>query len=118
MGCVRTLLLDARTGEFGLLVCDPAFRGSGIGRDLLRFAEDSIRKRGGGVMQLELLVGDGWTHPLKERLGKWYERVGYKLVRTGSVAEAFPRLAPMMARPSLFRVYQKVLSLQIGKPES
>lgn len=109
MGCVRSRLLDARTGEFGLLVCDPAFRGSGVGRDLLRFAEESVKERGGSVMQLELLVGDGWTHPLKERLGQWYGRAGYKLVRTGSVEESFPRLAPLIAGPALFRVYEKVL---------
>jgi GNAT superfamily N-acetyltransferase len=109
MGCIRSQLLDARTGEFGLLVCDPAARGSGIGRDLLQFVEESIKRRGGQVMRLELLVGDGWVHPLKERLGKWYERAGYKLIRTGSIEEAFPRLVPMIAGPSLFRIYEKTL---------
>lgn len=109
MGCIRSQLLDPRTGEFGLLVCDPAARGSGIGRDLLRFVEENIKRRGGQVMRLELLVGDGWVHPLKERLGKWYERAGYKLVRTGSIEEAFPRLVPMIAGPSLFRIYEKTL---------
>lgn len=109
MGCVRFQLLDARTGEFGMLVCDAAARGSGIGRDLLQFAEKSVKERGAEIMRLELLVGDGWLHPLKERLGQWYERAGYKLVTTGSIRDSFPRLAPMIAEPSLFRVYEKVL---------
>lgn len=108
-GCVRAHLLDARTGEFGLLACDPAFRGSGVGRDLLRFAEDIVRSRGAEVMHLELLVGDGWTHELKERLGLWYERVGYQLIRTGSIEESFPRLGPMLAQPARFRIYEKAL---------
>ena len=109
VGCVRIHMLDTQTGEFGMLVCDQASRGTGVGRRLLTFAEEEVRRRGAQFMRLELLFGDGWTHALKQRLGTWYERAGYELIRTGSIRESFPQMAPMMARPSIFRVYQKVL---------
>ena len=45
VGSVRLQQIDAVTGEFGMLVADPARRGQGIGRDLVSFAEDRFRQR-------------------------------------------------------------------------
>ncbi|KAL1868448.1 hypothetical protein VTK73DRAFT_3656 [Phialemonium thermophilum] len=112
VGCIRVHLLDPHTGEFGMLACDPAHRGSGVGRALLRFAEDAIRRRGAATIRLELLVGDGWTHDFKARLGRWYEREGYAVVRTSSVWDSTPHLAPLLAGPSLFQVYQKKVAAE------
>ena len=56
VGSVRVQRLDERTGEFGMLAADPAYRGLGIGRELVRFAERSSRDAGLRDMQLELLV--------------------------------------------------------------
>ena len=47
VGTVRIQQLDEQVGEFGMLVADPAYRGEGIGRDLVRFAEDRCFRQTG-----------------------------------------------------------------------
>jgi GNAT superfamily N-acetyltransferase len=110
VGCVRVQRLDERTGEFGMLVADPACRGVGIGRELIRFAERRCSEDGLATMQLELLVPRGWTHPTKEFLAAWYTRIGYRIARTGTIDEAYPSLAPLLATPCDFVIYEKDLS--------
>ena len=39
VGAVRIQRQDTGAGEFGMLVADPAHRGQGVGRELVRFAE-------------------------------------------------------------------------------
>jgi GNAT superfamily N-acetyltransferase len=112
VGCVRIQRLDEGTGEFGMLVADPAHRGAGIGRELVRFAERKCRADGLGTMQLELLVPRGWTHPTKEFLAAWYTRIGYRVARTGTIDEAYPALAPLLATPCDFVIYQKDLAAE------
>src|ERR1700754_2950770 len=56
VGCVRGQRLDGARGEFGMLAADPSHRSAGIGRELVRFAEDKCRDDGLAIMQLELLV--------------------------------------------------------------
>jgi GNAT superfamily N-acetyltransferase len=110
VGCVRVQRLDEDTGEFGMLAADPAHRGLGVGRDLLLFAERTCREDGLGTMQLELLVPRDWTHPSKEFLAQWYTRLGYRVARTGTIDEAYPELAPLLATPCDFVIYEKDLS--------
>lgn len=109
VGCVRVQELDDGNGELGLLAADPGRRGEGIGRELVTFAEQVSRRQGSAVMQLELLVPRGWSHPSKELLHAWYTRTGYRPVRTGSIDEAYPHLAPLLATPCDFVVYHKPL---------
>lgn len=109
VGCVRVQQLDAGTGEFGMLVADPGRRGTGIGRDLVRFAEQSCARAGLRTMQLELLVPRQWTHPAKEFLAGWYTRIGYRVVRRGTIDEAYPHLAPQLRTPCDFVIYHKPL---------
>jgi GNAT superfamily N-acetyltransferase len=111
VGCVRIQRLDADTGEFGMLAADPAQRGIGVGRELARFAERKCRADGLRAMQLELLVPRGWTHPTKQFLDAWYTRIGYRVARTGTIDEAYPALAPLLATPCDFVIYRKDLSL-------
>lgn len=125
MGCGRVQLLtlapDARApsctnpdpetvvGQFGCLICHPQYRGSGVGRELLRFAESWAKGKGGQKMQVELVVGDGWDHEEKVKLAKWYERAGYRGVKEVDLWEGIPELGPLLARKARYRVYQKVL---------
>jgi len=109
VGSVRIQRLDERTGEFGMLVADPAHRGVGVGRELVRFAERECRAAGARAMQLELLVPRDWTHPVKEFLADWYTRIGYRVTRTGTIDEAYPHLAPLLATPCDFVIYEKDL---------
>jgi GNAT superfamily N-acetyltransferase len=109
-GVVRIRQLDARTGEFGMLVADPAHRGEGIGRQLIAFAENTSRRRGLIVMQLELLLPREWTHPTKAFLHGWYTRIGYRPVQSNTIDESYPQLAPLLATPCDFVVYHKDLA--------
>ncbi len=109
VGSVRIQQLDDELGEFGMLVADPAHRGEGIGRDLVRFAEDRCRRQGRAIMQLELLVPRNWTHPSKAFLDAWYTRIGYRPLRTGTIEETYPHLAPLLATPCDLVIYHKPL---------
>jgi GNAT superfamily N-acetyltransferase len=113
VGCIRVQRLDEETGEFGILAADPAHRGVGVGRELVRFAERRCRAAGLRTMQLELLVPREWTHPTKEFLDGWYTRIGYRVARTGTIDEAYPALAPLLATPCDFVIYQKDLAADL-----
>jgi GNAT superfamily N-acetyltransferase len=109
VGAVRIQRLDSSEGELGMLVSDPAHRGTGVGRELVRFAERWGREQGMDTMQLEVLVPRQWAHPSKEFLKAWYTRVGYRPVRTGQFEESYPELAPLLATPCDFVIYHKDL---------
>lgn len=109
VGSVRLQSLDADTAEFGMLAADPELRGRGIGRRLVAFAEALAAERGARTMQLELLVPTTWIHPSKEFLRDWYERIGYRVVRTGHLAELSPDLAALLATECDLIVFHKPL---------
>ena len=109
-GAVQIQRLDATTGGFGMLAAHPAHRGLGIGRGLMAFAERTSRDAGLGSMQLELLVPRDWTHPVKVFLAAWYARSGYALVRTGTIEQAYPHLAPLLATPCDLQIHRKELA--------
>jgi GNAT superfamily N-acetyltransferase len=109
VGCVRIQQLDGTAGELGMLAADPEHRGEGIGRELVRFAEDLSLRRGLAIMQLELLVPRTWSHPTKVFLHDWYTRIGYQPVRNGTIEESYPHLAPLLATPCDVVVYHKPL---------
>jgi ribosomal protein S18 acetylase RimI-like enzyme len=110
VGCVRLQRLDERTGEFGMLCADPAHRGIGIGRELVRFVERKSYADGVSAMQLELLVPRDGTHPTKQFLAEWYSRIGYRIARTGTIDELYSELAPLLATPCDFVIYRKDLT--------
>ncbi|SDJ16028.1 Acetyltransferase (GNAT) domain-containing protein [Lentzea albidocapillata subsp. violacea] len=109
VGSVRVHEIEDGVGEFGMLVAAPEERGTGIGTDLVSFAENWGRARGFAEMQLELLVPQTWEHPVKEFLRGWYTRVGYRLVRKDSLESAYPFLVPHLACPCDFLVFRKFL---------
>ena len=61
-------------------------------------------------MQLELLVPREWTHPSKQFLADWYDRLGYRVTQRADLAEDYPHLAPSLATPCDFLVYRKDLA--------
>jgi hypothetical protein len=60
-------------------------------------------------MQLEILVPRRWSHPGKDFLTAWYTRIGYRPARTGALEERYPELAPLLATPCDFVIYEKDL---------
>lgn len=110
VGCLRLHDVSDDTSEFGLLVAAPDRRGIGVGRALVDFAERHSRERGLRAIQLELLVPRTWSHPSKEFLKRWYGRRGYRLVRIGSLEDAYPHLAPLLATPCDLEIHEKPLA--------
>jgi GNAT superfamily N-acetyltransferase len=108
-GSIRIHDVSDDTSEFGMLVAAPDQRGTGIGRALLDFAEQHSRERGRRAIQLELLLPRTWRHPSKEFLKSWYHRRGYRLIRSGSIDDAHPQLAPLLATPCELTVHEKPL---------
>jgi GNAT superfamily N-acetyltransferase len=108
-GSVRLHDVADDLSEFGMLVAAPDQRGTGVGRALVAFAEEHSRERGLRAIQLELLVPRAWRHPSKEFLKAWYGRLGYRPVRTGSIDDTYPHLAPLLATPCDLDVYEKPL---------
>ena len=117
IGCIRVQRLDECTGELGMLAAAAGRRGEGVGRLLVAFAERLSAARGLDTMQLELLVPTGWAHPDKERLHAWYTRLGYRIVRLGSLAEDYPHLVPLLATPCALRIYRRPLPPPASRPE-
>jgi GNAT superfamily N-acetyltransferase len=110
VGCASVRPLDAATAELGLVSALPGDWGGGVGRALVRFAEDLARARGIATMQLELLVPRDGTHPHKERLRAWYERLGYRVVRAAPFEEIASHGPAELAKPCEFLVFEKPLA--------
>lgn len=109
VGAVMLRPLDAGTAEFGMLAADADWRGVGVGRELVAFAERWATERGRSTMQLELLVPTGWSHPSKQFLRGWYERLGYREFRRTRLQELYPELEPLLATPCDLLVFRKSL---------
>jgi GNAT superfamily N-acetyltransferase len=109
VGSVRIRDVSGDATEFGMLVAAFEQRTTGIGRALVEFAERRGREQGRRAMQLELLVPREWQHPSKEFLKAWYGRIGYRVVRSGSMEESHPHLAPLLATPCDLLGYEKAL---------
>jgi ribosomal protein S18 acetylase RimI-like enzyme len=90
VGSVRIRRLDEETGFFGLLAVHPADQGKGVGRELVRFAEELSRERGATTMELRLLVPREGDDAHKERLHGWYSRLGYRPVGRADFSASHP----------------------------
>jgi GNAT superfamily N-acetyltransferase len=106
-GCVQEV--DESTADLGFVAADPGQWGSGVGREVVRSAEELVRSRGMTTMQLDLLVPLEWVHPEKARLRAWYTRLGYRIVRTARFEEMAQHEASQLATPCEFLVFQKAL---------
>jgi GNAT superfamily N-acetyltransferase len=110
VGCGRVHQRDDATGEVGLVSADPDHWGAGVGREIVRAAEEVMRARGVETMQLELLVPRDGVHPEKERLRAWYERRGYRVVGSRPFAEPDTDRASRLATPCDFLLFRKSLA--------
>jgi GNAT superfamily N-acetyltransferase len=109
VGCAYLRPLDADVADLGMIAAAPERWGSGVGRELVRSAEELMRARGVTIMQLELLVPKERVHPEKKRLRDWYSRLGYRVVRTAPFEEIVAHLEPLLAVPCEFLVFRKAL---------
>jgi len=113
VGCACVRALAADSADLGLVSAAPDHWGSGIGRELVHFAEELMRSRGVTTMQLELLVPKESTHPQKQRLRDWYSRLGYRVTGRAPFEQlAAAHLAPRLAMPCEFLIFRKRLPTQ------
>ena len=110
VGCIRVQQLGNGIGEFGMLAVDPSFRDMGVGREMVRFAEEIARKECCDIMQLEVLVPRDRSCFSTEFLTGWYARLGYKPVRTAAIEECYPDLSPFLIIPCHFVIHHKDLN--------
>jgi GNAT superfamily N-acetyltransferase len=110
VGCAYVRALDAGTADLGLISTAPDHWGGGVGRQLVRSAEELMRERGMTTMQLELLVPKRWIHPQKERLRAWYTRLGYRVIRSAPFEQVATHLASQLATPCEFLIFHKPLA--------
>jgi GNAT superfamily N-acetyltransferase len=111
VGCGHVRPLDPATAVLGLVSVAPQQWGGGVGRELVRSAEELARSRGVTAMQLELLVPRGWVHPEKDRLRAWYLRLGYEVVRSAPIEEILTHAAAArLVTPCEFLVFRRSLA--------
>jgi GNAT superfamily N-acetyltransferase len=109
VGCARVRPLDATTADLGFISASPERQGSGVGREIVRSAEELMRSRGVTTMQLELLVPQRWVHPHKDRLRAWYTRLGHEVVGSAPFEEVAMHSASALSTPCEFLVFRKAL---------
>ena len=111
VGCGSAWPIDETTAELGFVATDPEQWGGGVGREIVRVAEELMRERGARTMRLEVLVPQAGTHPAKDRLGAWYARQGYRVVGSARFEEIVADDAALhLAIPCEFRVFAKPLA--------
>lgn len=112
---VGTLWVHQLVGKaygFGLLAADVKYSGIGIGRELIRHAEDLARAAGANRMVLEILRPRDFEVPFKSVLAAWYIRLGYRYVKSMSFLELRSEKvekAKLLKVPAVFDVYSKSL---------
>jgi GNAT superfamily N-acetyltransferase len=109
IGCARVRAIESATAELGLLATAPDQWGNGIGRELVRAAEDLARARGARTMELRLLDPTDPAHPAKGRLRAWYEGLGYRFARAAPVKEISSQAAAGLATQCEFLIFRKPL---------
>lgn len=112
VGCLHLYRLTDFVFSFGLLSVDFNFKGKGIGRELIQFAEEIARKNKGESMEIEVLRAKHQELEFKQILDQWYQRLGYELIQTVDFLERKPdkvEKSKLFVQPSVFDCYRKIL---------
>lgn len=112
LGSIQVYQKDVDTFGFGLLNVDFAHTGKNIGALLINSAEDHARKKGGKVMQLEILRVEKPISEFKKWLTQWYEKLGYLFIETVDfevIESNKPENREMMTRNAVFDIFRKIL---------
>lgn len=105
---------ETRIGDLGMLALSTRHHCRGLGRAMVRFAEERCRVGLGlSIMRIELLFPTAAEHAFKVRLAAWYSRMGYAETANSprSFFDAYPAYAPLLAGACDYRVYEKRLAV-------
>lgn len=109
LGVVKYLSMNEIEAEFGMLVTNPLYRGKGVASKMVSFVEKKAREEGRLQMRLEILKPVNEIHEDKERLDKWYTKIGYIESHKEAFSTMYPHLAPIIKIECDFVVYKKKL---------
>ncbi|KAL6813927.1 acyl-CoA N-acyltransferase [Trichoderma sp. SZMC 28015] len=109
VGCVYVKRASDTMCTLGMLTLDKTHQGLGLGREIFKFVEEYCLSLGCDTLGLDILVPTSYAHPLKTRMEAWYRRLGFQLVRLADFADDYPALAPLLAGPVDYRVFEKKL---------
>ena len=110
MGSVHVRQIAEATSEFGMLVAapdQPWHRHRSGPRRVRRAAQPSAKDYTRSSSSSS--SRETWRHPSKEFLNSWYSRIGYRVIGIGSIDDTHPHLAPLLATPCDFQVWEKPL---------
>lgn len=93
----KVIAAGAGAGYIGMLAVDPSQQGRGLGKRLMRFAEDELRRRGATRVQLRIVN-------LRTELVEFYGKLGYRA--TGTTPYPEPN---QLSQPVHFVNMEKVL---------
>lgn len=95
--------------EFKMLICDPSYRGKGIGSNLIAQAERHAQQKGIHHMQLVLVSPLEGEHSGKNLLRQWYQDLGYSITKNQSLTQSIPHLSKVAVMPLKCEIMSKSL---------
>lgn len=102
-GCIY-VSVSGTSAEVGMFAVAAAHRGTGVGTFLMAAAEQHARSQGCSALTLKLLRWDDYSHKMKQRLEKWYRKLGFE--PTGQIQQPQDFMPPFVVaalmRPSVF----------------
>lgn len=110
-GVIKTKEMKEKPGtfNFGMFAVDYDFRGDGIGQKLVDYVEGVAKEHGATHMQLEILRPLNFEDVDKERLKKWYTKIGYKFQEGILFQDVYPQHFHKFKTDVIFDVYLKKL---------
>jgi GNAT superfamily N-acetyltransferase len=108
VGSISVYPVNKETFGFGLLNSDFDKHGKGIGGALVQVAEKHARSNGAKQLKLEILRPYPVNTCFKQWLAKWYEKLGYRFVKTIDFLDLEPHRQEKLERmitSSVFDVY-------------
>ena len=112
VGSIHVSRIDHESFGFGLLSADFERKGLGIGRKLIKTAENHAISQNAKFMKIEILRPSNVELAQKKQLDEWYRRLGYDFVKSASFIELKPDKADKALKlitPTQFDCYEKVL---------
>lgn len=109
VGGIRCFELKPGIWTFTLLGADFNKKGQGIGKALIKAVEDRAIQSKAKAVHIEVLRAQNITVQSKIILSNWYERLGYKFIKTIDVFEVYNDAEKWskLANPSVFDCFLK-----------